>query len=754
MTEKKSLLEQLNEKQREAVAQIEGPMLILAGAGSGKTRTLTFRVAYLIKEKNIKPQNVLAVTFTNKAAQEMAERVKKLLGLSPGVSVYSQNFPHIGTFHAICVKILRKEIEKIGYKKSFVIYDDQDQLALMKRVMKELQLSQDQLKPQAILGAISNAKNKLIDAESFALEAGSYFEEKVAQCYNRYQQELKKGDAVDFDDIIMLTVKIFEKYPEVLRFYQELFRYMMVDEYQDTNPAQYKFLSMLAARYQNLCVVGDDWQSIYGWRGADVQNILDFEHDYPKAKVVLLEQNYRSTQTILDAAYCVISQNVNRKDKKLWTENSQGQLITSYEARDEKEEARFVVEQIQCLQREMELKLNDFAVLYRTNAQSRALEEYFMRAAIPYKIIGGVKFYQRKEIKDMLAYLHLIQNSLDKINFARIVNVPARGLGDKTVEKIINYADEEQADILQAIEKLGQNSTAAGQLGLKGIKLKALLDFGRMMRTLQSYTQEHPLSILIEKVYRDTGYQMMLLKEGEEGLVRDENVKELLTVAKKYDEFKADGLANFLEEVALVSQTDKDLGVKDSVPLMTMHSAKGLEFEVVFIVGMEEGILPHSRALLSEREMEEERRLCYVGITRAKQKAYLLYTVQRNIFGTSQSSVKSRFVDEIDPALLEEHCQQNDDMGYFGEDDFSEEEESIFIDDLAASGRRKANWWKKNKKEAISKKDRALRDGDMVSHPEFGKGIVISQDENLITVAFPKLGLKKLAKGIAPLERI
>lgn len=745
------LLDQLNDKQRSAVEQTEGPVLILAGAGSGKTRALTFRVAHLMQDKKVPPKNILAVTFTNKAAQEMVERTKKLLGLPKHIPPYSQYLPHIGTFHSICVKILRKEIEKIGYKKSFIIYDDQDQLAVMKRVVKILEISPDSIKPQAILGTISNLKNQLIDAGTFEQQASSFYEEMVSKAYNLYQAELKKADAVDFDDIIMAVVQIFQRFPDVLEQYQELFRYIMVDEYQDTNHAQYTLLHMLAKKYRNIFCIGDDFQSIYSWRGADIQNILNFEKDYPDAKVVLLEQNYRSSQNILDAAYCVISKNVNQKDKKLWTENKEGHLLTSFEARDEKEEARFVVEEIKNLQKERPLRLDDFAILYRTNAQSRALEEAFMKAGMPYKIIGGVKFYQRKEIKDILAYLSFIQNPNDKVSFERIINVPTRGIGDKSVGKIIQLANEKNWDLQSTIKQI---ITDGALVKLPPAKIQVLAGFSALVERLKLFISQNTVADIIERVYIDSGYKTMLAKEGEEGMIRHENVQELLTVAKKYDPLKEEGLLVFLEEVALVSQTDNDLGQKDSVLLMTLHSAKGLEFEVIFIVGMEEGILPHSRAALAESEMEEERRLCYVGITRAKQKAYLLFTTARNIYGTTQIAIKSRFLDEIDPHLFEERYSDTD---LDGVDEMFADQETEYVDDfdqvnqLAAGGKSKFREKKLRLSKAATK---SFRDGDMVKHPDFGKGIVISQEENILTVAFPKVGLKKLAKGVAPLERV
>lgn len=717
-----NLLDQLNEKQKEAVLQTQGPVLILAGAGSGKTRALTFRVVFLIQEKKIAPRNILAVTFTNKAAGEMLDRIKKLLGLPYETPPYSQYLPHIGTFHSICVKILRKEIEKMGYKSNFIIYDDQDQLALMKKVMKRLEISTDQIKPNAILNVISANKNKLLNYQDFKNQTSSQFEDLSAKCYEFYQQELKRAEALDFDDIIMKTVELFRKYPEVLEKYQKIFQYIMVDEYQDTNHAQYILLRMLSEKHKNICVVGDDWQSIYGWRQADIKNILNFEKDYPGAKVVLLEQNYRSTQNILNAAHCVISKNVNRKEKKLWTENNRGDLISVVEIDDEMKEAMFVVGEIERIKKEKNIRFDDLAVLYRTNAQSRALEDAFMRKNISYKIIGGVKFYQRKEVKDILAYLYFINNPFDKISLERIINVPKRGVGGKTVEKILIIAEKNNLSILDAILSL-ENSELGG--AIQAGKTRILIDFAKFIKEMKAYSKENSISKVIQRVYQKSGYEMMLSKLGEEGQVRHENIQELLSVSDKYDDEK-EGMQMFLEEVALVSQVDRDLEVQDAVPLMTLHSAKGLEFDSIFIVGMEEGILPHNRAMLNEKEMEEERRLCYVGITRAQQTAFLTFTNARKIYGSTQISLKSRFLDEIDSNLIEEKNLAN-----LYSDDFYEDE-TIELDDSDGEN---------------------FRDGQRVKHPEFGSGIVVGQDANLVSVVFPDVGIKKFAKNMGVLEK-
>jgi len=723
MSETKKLLSELNEKQRVAVEQTEGPVLVLAGAGSGKTRALTYRVAFLVKEKKIDPKKILAVTFTNKAAGEMRERIKELLGLQLSTSPYSVKIPHVGTFHSICVKILRQEIERVGYDKNFVIYDDRDQLALVKKTMKELEIPEDRIKPKAVLGTISKAKSNLIGAEDFVKNAGSYYEELAGNVYEKYQARLRETNAVDFDDIIMVTVGLFEKHPDILEKYQDIFKYIMVDEYQDTNHTQYVFLKMLAQKYGNICVVGDDWQSIYGWREANIRNILEFEKDYPKAKVVLLEQNYRSTKNILDAAHCVIEKNVNQKPKKLWTENESGELLAVLEVENEKNEAKKIVDEIKKGQKEGE-KLSDFAILYRTNAQSRALEEAFLKKAIPYKIVGGLKFYQRKEIKDILSYLYFILNPSDEVSFERIVNQPTRGIGKTTVERIIQCGRERGVSFLDVL-----NSEDLAEYKINAGKTKSLNEFGGLMAKIRKDKDDLTVSELISRIYVDSGYRAMLLKEGEEGEVRNENVQELLTVAAKFDDEKEDPLEKFLEEVALVSQTDRDLEDKESVLLMTMHSAKGLEFNKVFLVGMEEGLFPHSRSIINPSEMEEERRLCYVGITRAKKKAYLFFTNYRNIYGTTQASIKSRFLEEIDPNLIEEQIIEES-VSSFYEDPTIEEDPFEPEADIAD-----------------------LKDGDRVSHPDFGSGMVVSREGDLVTVAFPKLGLRKLSVKFAPLTK-
>lgn len=726
-----NILEKLNKSQLEAVKTTEGPVLVIAGAGSGKTRALTHRVAYLICDKGVNPKSILAVTFTNKAAQEMKERITRLIKENKTGSGYE--LPIIGTFHSICVKILRREIGKIGYKKSFNIFDDQDQLVLMKKTMRELGINLEQFQPKAILGAISKAKNELIDTEMFTSRIGGYFEEVVSKIYIAYQKKLKDQDALDFDDILMLTVKIFKTYPEILERYQRTFRYIMVDEYQDTNYSQYLLVKLLSEKHGNICVVGDDWQGIYSWRGANIQNILDFEKDYPKAKAIKLEQNYRSTQNILDAAYGVISKNINRKDKNIWTENIGGSLISSYEAKDEKDEADFVADEIIRAKRNG-ASLDDFVVLYRTNAQSRTIEEAMLRNSLPYRIIGGVKFYQRKEVKDIIAYLRLIVNFRDEVSLERVINEPKRSIGEITLGRWVRAAKETDQDLINFGLKLVINdlNKEKGETISKS-RIDAIIKFCDLIRRMAELRNKLSVTELVQKVFIESGYEKYLLDGTEEGEMRHENIKELLTVSKKYDEYEGEeGLNLFLEEVALVADTDNiDQGSK-VVHLMTLHSAKGLEFGYVFIIGLEEGILPHSRSMLSPNEMEEERRLMYVGITRAKKKVYLLFTGERNIFGSTQINPPSRFLDDIPEHLLESH---------------NPEQRTIKGKDGLLSGA-------SNSKSLSSSKRTSFKDGERVRHEVFGDGMIVASQGDILTVAFSKTGLKKLSASIAPLKKV
>lgn len=731
-----SILSKLNKAQKKAVITTEGPVLVIAGAGSGKTRTLTHRAVYLIQEKKILPQNILAVTFTNKAANEMKMQVSKLLKNETNKS--SLSTPLIGTFHSICVRLLRKEIDKLGYKKTFNIFDDQDQLSLVKKIFKELEISKDQFNPRGILGSISKAKNELQDSEQFKLSANGYYEETVAKIYTKYQLALRENNALDFDDLILLTVKMFQTIPTVLEKYQNLFHYIMVDEYQDTNHAQYSLINLLSKKHRNIFVVGDDFQSIYLWRGANIKNILNFEKDYSGAKVIKLEQNYRSTQIILDAANEIIANNVNQKEKKIWTENKGGQLIKIYEAENEKDEASFIAKTILSGQQSkkrkksttnntsIEINYSNFAVLYRTNAQSRVIEEIFLKHSIPYRIIGGIKFYQRKEIKDIIAYLRFIQNSNDYVALERIINEPRRTIGKVTLAKWILFAKEKKLDFLTAGIRLTTTS------GLNKAKIKIIAkfcDFIKQMRKLQTKTN---LSDFIQKVSQLSGYEAMLEKMGEDGETRWENIRELLSVAKKYqNNFAEDSVQTFLEEVALASDTDKIDQEQNAVHLMTLHSSKGLEFPTVFIVGMEEGILPHSRSMLSNSEMEEERRLMYVGITRAEKEVYLLYTNLRTIFGSTQANPPSRFLDEISENLVKKIKSTNFSSATSNNLNYSD---NFLIDNID--------------------KVKKIEDGTRVNHPDFGEGIIVSTNDDVITIVFQKVGIKKVSTRYTLLKKM
>ncbi len=718
-----NILQGLNPQQKLAASTVDGPILIIAGAGSGKTKTLTHRVAYLIQEAKIPPRNILTVTFTNKAAQEMKERMSAILK-----STDPRLLPNIGTFHSICVRILRSEIKALNYKTSFHILDTQDQQALVKKIMKQLEIDTNQFNPKAFLSAISSSKNEMIDAELFCQQANGYYEETLGKVFSHYQARLKEDNALDFDDILNFTVKIFAENPAILEKYQNWFRYVMVDEYQDTNRAQYLLINMLCQKHRNLCVVGDDWQSIYRFRGADIQNILNFEKDYPDAKVIHLEQNYRSTQIILDAAHSVIAKNTNRKEKNLWTDKESGQLITFFEGSDEQREAEFVAEQIlETLQKNPGFKHNDFVVLYRTNAQSRVLEEVFLRRSLPYRIIGGLKFYQRKEIKDLIAYLKLIYNFSDSISLERVLNEPKRGLGAATLKHWLEFSNQTKINPIEAALQMTSDNCK-----LNNGKIDAIRKFCEFVQRMKEFSQRAPLTDLIEKVFKESGYEKMLLADGTEGEVRWENVRELVSVASKFAEKEylevEDKLGAFLEEVALASDTDSIDQKIDSVHLMTLHSAKGLEFPVVFIVGMEEGIFPHSRSLLSYEEMEEERRLMYVGLTRAKEKAYLIFARQRTLFGATQVNPPSRFLEDIPEKLKDEHKlkqQPSFNPQISGISSFSKNKSSI-----------------------------EFKDGDRVCHDQFGNGVVISAIDDLLVIAFKQVGIKRISSQYAKLEKI
>lgn len=648
------IFENLNEKQVEAVKIIDGPVLVISGPGSGKTRCLTHRVAYLLSQ-NISPENILAVTFTNKAAGEMRERVEKLLlnssQLSPGeTSQFAKATPQIGTFHSIGLRILRNEIPQLGYRRNFTVFDEDDQLNLVKRAMADLEIDTKSSNPKIILYKISELKTQLIFPENH--EPKDYYSEIVAKIYKKYQQELKNLNAVDFDDLIVLPVKIFKQNSETLRTYQESWKYILVDEYQDTSHDQYILINLLAQKYKNLFCIGDDAQSIYQFRRADIRNILNFQKDYPEAKIVMLEQNYRSTKNIITAAQEIISKNKNQIPKSLWTKNDNGEKILIAETMNEKHEANFVISKINELMGN-KYTVSDIAVLYRTHAQSRALEEALIMRGLPYQIVGGLKFYERKEIKDIVAYLKLTVNPADSLALERIHNIPPRGIGKVAIGKIINAANS--TNILTALEEAKKTKD------LPPRQLSAVSDFYKLLSDINEVAEKKNLKETIKCIVKKTNYEeylkeFSLSKTNDYENLEDrlENLKELMTVASKYEDLSGkEGAEKFLEEVALLQHTDKLRDNPDKITLMTIHASKGLEFPIVFIVGMEEGLFPHSRTTLNLSELEEERRLCYVAVTRAKNHLILTYTKYRRIFGSSSATLPSRFIGEIPQELAE-----------------------------------------------------------------------------------------------------
>lgn len=633
----------LNPCQLEAVTHINGPLLVVAGAGSGKTSVLTSRIAYLL-EQGVKPWEILAITFTNKAAAEMKQRVENIVG-----PVAKQIW--LSTFHAFCARFLRMEIEATGwYSRHFTIYDEGDIKLLVRQCLKELELPERQFSAGSVIGTISNAKNQLITPAQFSAQADNYYQQRVASVYELYQKKLVSNNAMDFDDLMNVAVRLLEEYPLVLEKYQQRFRYILVDEYQDTNHTQYTLTRRLAAKHRNLCVVGDADQSIYGWRGADISNILDFEKDYPEAAVIKLEQNYRSTQMILDAANALIDHNTGRKPKTMWTENPTGEALVLQVTGDQHDEARFVAEQVVRLHTVQRQPYGDMAVLYRTNAQSRAVEEEFLKQGLPYTIVGGVKFYDRKEIKDMLAYLRVIQNPADSVSFRRIVNVPRRGVGDTSMGHLQTAADQAGVSLYEVCRQLHTVASI-------GTKAKtALIELVRLLERLREAAAKESVADLITRVMKESGYVAELEQEGTpEAQSRVENLQELLTVAREFITAEEDeeSLESFLNHVALVADIDSAELETDRVTMMTLHSAKGLEFPTVFLIGMEEGLFPHFRTLNSPEEMEEERRLCYVGITRAQRNVFLTRAQSRMIYGEVQVNRPSRFLSEIPETLLE-----------------------------------------------------------------------------------------------------
>ncbi|MFC3932306.1 DNA helicase PcrA [Streptococcus dentapri] len=755
------LLDGMNDRQAEAVRTTEGPLLIMAGAGSGKTRVLTHRIAYLIDEKMVNPWNILAITFTNKAAREMRERA---MLLNPATQETL-----IATFHSMCVRILRREADHIGYNRNFTIVDPGEQRTLMKRIIKNLNLDPKKWNERAILGTISNAKNDLIDEVAYENQVGDIYTQIVAKCYKAYQEELRRSESMDFDDLIMLTLRLFDKNPDVLAYYQQRYQYIHVDEYQDTNHAQYQLVKLLASRFKNICVVGDADQSIYGWRGADMQNILDFEKDYPEAKVVLLEENYRSTKKILQAANEVINNNRNRRPKKLWTQNDDGEEIVYYRANDERDEAIFIASTIDQQVGEGGRDFKDFAVLYRTNAQSRTIEEALLKSNIPYTMVGGTKFYSRKEIRDLISYLNIIANPQDNISYERIVNEPKRGVGPGTLEKIRNFALSQEMSLLEASEQIMLS-------GITGKAAQAVWDLANQLLTLRANLDDYSLTELTEEVLDKTGYMEALqLQNTLESQARIENIEEFLSVTKNFDDNKEDlpedetgldRLSRFLNDLALIADTDDGEAESAEVTLMTLHAAKGLEFPVVFLIGMEENVFPLSRAAEDPDELEEERRLAYVGITRAEQILYLTNANSRTLFGKSSFNRPSRFIHEISDDLLNYQglarpVNTSFSVSYAdtGETKFGQ---GMSLAQALQDRKAKAAPLTARSPQPIGQTASDLdavdwQIGDTAHHRKWGDGTVLevtgSGKAQELKINFPEIGLKKLLASVAPLEK-
>jgi DNA helicase-2/ATP-dependent DNA helicase PcrA len=696
-------LHDLNPAQRDAVTYLKGPLLILAGAGSGKTKVLTYRVAYLL-EKKVPAGNILAITFTNKAAEEMRERIISLVG-------DKARGAWIMTFHAMCARILRREAQRLGFKRNFVLYDEDDSRKLIASSLKELGYDTKRFTPSGVQTAISLAKNELISPEEYGKKIVSPYEKVVAEVYQLYQQKLFQNNALDFDDLLVYAVNLFELFPGVLNYYQDKFKFILIDEYQDTNHAQYRLVKLLAEKYRNICVVGDDDQSVYGWRGADIRNILNFEKDFPEAKVVKLEQNYRSTQIILEAANYVIRNNRGRKPKTLWTTNARGEAITTYQAENEHDEATYVALEIERLKEIEERKYNHFAVFYRTHAQSRVLEEAFIRYGIPYKVVGGLRFYERAEIKDVLAYLRSIANFQDEVSLKRIINTPRRKIGKTTVQSVEWFAAKNNLTFYDSLKRADENPRLN-----EGAK-RAIKEFLSLLERLSEARKKQPLSSWVREVLEESGYLKALKEERTpDALSRLENLEEFIQVVEEFEEADPGGdLEAFLEKVSLLTDIDLYDEREDAVTLITLHNAKGLEFPVVFMVGMEEGVFPHIKSMTDDKEIEEERRLCYVGITRAKERLYLTYAWTRHLWGWRQHTVPSRFLEEIPDELKK-----------------LEEEKEV------------------ERKEYIK-----LRPGDEIRHKTFGVGKVVAlKGKDQVVIYFPELGEKTFLLDYAPLEKL
>jgi len=725
-------LKALNPRQQEAVQTVDGPLLIIAGAGSGKTRVLTYRMAYLISECQVKPYNILAVTFTNKAAQEMKERIKQLIG-----AVGDQLW--VSTFHSTCVQILRADADKIGLQRSFLIFDTADQQMVIRDCMKELNLDSKQFEVRALLGSISNAKNQLLTPELYKKQAADFWTTTVARVYEKYQNKLVENNALDFDDLIMYTVYLFNERPDVLGKYQQRFQYIMVDEYQDTNHSQYTLVNLLAQKHQNLCVVGDDDQSIYAFRGADIRNIIDFEKDYPQAKVIKLEQNYRSTQNILKAANHVISNNTQRKGKELFTQNPEGDLLFFYQAEDERQEANFIAETIREGLAEGKHTYQDYTILYRTHAQSRIIEEIFMQRAIPYRIVSGLRFYDRKEIKDLTAYLRLIANPYDNYSFRRIINEPKRGLGDVTISRVESYAESQGISLFQALDSLAEIPNLTGKYQ------KELANFKNLIDDLRQSSESLSITDLVDKVLIDSGYlQALRSQKTVEAEVREENLKEFKTVTWQFDQEEQADLNTFLEKISLMSDVDNYDQDANVVTMMTLHAAKGLEFPVVFLVGMEDGVFPSSRSLWEPGQIEEERRLAYVGITRAEEQLYLTCARRRTLFGQVSQNPVSTFVKEIPAELIEEVEKPT---SIYSQMSFASMPKPIQKSGLAANFDRPRSLGA----------NLEFKVGDRVRHAQWGEGMIVAisgAKQDMLHIVLANNEIKKVLAGVAPLEKI
>ena len=782
-----SLLDGLNSVQREAASYTDGPLLILAGAGSGKTRVLTYRIAYLLEQGICRPWEILAITFTNKAAKEMKERVEGLVG-EDAKDIW------LGTFHSICVRILKREIECLGYTRDFNILDELDKQKVLKDIMKKMDIDEKTLAVSYIVSEISKAKDVLKSPETYIKEAqGDYRKETIGKVYCEYQRTLKANNSLDFDDILCLTVEVFKNSPDRLMYYQNKFKHILVDEYQDTNHVQFILISMLASSHGNICVVGDESQSIYAFRGADISNILDFEKEYDQAKIIKLEQNYRSTKTILNAANAVINNNTSKIEKSLWTENDEGEKIKYFTSKNEYEEVDYIVDKIDAMCRTGKYTYKDFALLYRTNAQSRVIEDVFMRAGTPYKLIGGTKFYSRKEIKDMVAYLKLINNLKDNVSLTRIINEPKRGIGDTSVDRVRDRAETSGISIFEYISEPGNIAELRCS--------NAVTNFALLISDLNAMKDSITPSELMKKVLELTGYEAELMKDkNAENESRLENIYEFIGVAKEFEEEEAENtLSDFLDSIALVADVDNLEEGTEAVTLMTMHNAKGLEYPVVFIVGLEEGLFPSKRSLDEDKGVEEERRLCYVAITRAKQELFLTNARQRTMYGMTTTTIPSRFTEEIPSEYLDESARENLELGRRKQEKYTDNEyakveswlsqslssmdkdsdysysgsyNSSYSNSYSSYGRRAgasvsssvgidaSSFLKNMNVGSIAKKESStdVKAGDKVKHKKFGIGIVknINSDDDMVVaeINFEKFGMKRLIVTGTTLEVI